>query len=106
MDIYEAFNSAGLIWALEMTFKLRAKLLDLDVFCGAAGLVDVLRVDGPVSWGVVGALILRRLPASDGKSRGRAKLGVCLRQEILRLLCVTAQLAVVVMLSHFDSLIC
>ena len=49
MDIYEALDSTGLIWALEMTFELRAKLLDLDVLCGTSGLVDILRVDRPVS---------------------------------------------------------
>jgi len=53
MDIYEALNSARLMRALEMSGKLRAKLLDLHELCGTAGLVNILRVDRPISGSVV-----------------------------------------------------
>ena len=49
MNIHEAFNSARLMRALEMSGKLVPKLLDLHELCGTAGLVNVLRVDCPVS---------------------------------------------------------
>jgi hypothetical protein len=49
MDVYEAFDSAGLMRAFEMSGKLIAELLDLHVLCGTAGLVNVLRVYCPVS---------------------------------------------------------
>jgi len=49
MRVYETLNSTRLMRALEMTRKLRAKLLDLHVFCGTPGLVNVLRVYRPAS---------------------------------------------------------
>jgi hypothetical protein len=49
MDIYEALNSARLMRALEMSGKLVPELLDLYELCGTSGLVNVLRVDCPVS---------------------------------------------------------
>jgi len=108
MNIHKAFNSARLMRALEMSGKLRAKLLDLHELCGTAGLVNILRVDRPISGSVVRPrlrlLLLRVLPGVRKICR-RTKLDVRLRQKILRFLRVTAQLIIISALRHIDSLV-
>ena len=49
MNVHEAFNSARLMRAFEMSGELIAELLDLYELCRATWLVNVLRVDCPVS---------------------------------------------------------
>src|SRR5271170_889440 len=55
MHVYKALNSTRLMRTLEMAGNLRAKLLDLHVFCGPPRLVNVLGIDRPVSGCIVRA---------------------------------------------------
>jgi len=106
MDVYEPFNSARLMRTLKMTGKLRAHLLDFNVFGGTPGLVDVLRVDRPISRRVIRRRVRWRLLRSGvSKVCREAKLHVRLHQKILRPLSVTAQMVTVRLLSHVNSLV-
>lgn len=108
MNIHKAFNSARLMRALEMPGKLRAELLDLHELRGTAGLVNILRVDRPISGSVVRPrlrlLLLGVLPGVRKICR-RTELRIRLRQKILRFLRVTAQLIIISALRHIDSLV-
>jgi hypothetical protein len=108
MSIHKAFNCARLMRTLEVSGKLRAKLLDLHELCGTAGLVSILRVDRPISGSVVRPrlrlLLLGVLPGVRKICR-RTELHIRLRQKILRFLRVTAQLIIISALRHIDSLV-
>lgn len=61
VDVDSAFEAAGLIRSFEAAGEFVAVLFDLDVFGGSFAVVDILAVDGPFAFDVVGRLFGRRL---------------------------------------------
>jgi hypothetical protein len=73
MRVDGAFNSAGLVRALEMPRELIAILFDFDVFRGAPAIVYVLRVNRPISRNVVGRLFRWRFLRHGGAGENDEK---------------------------------